>query len=68
MKYSIECMDYFRLCGEKAFCLIEGGDQTKEPTHGEVFKLLRKWYGDFNQSQMAEALGITQQVISKFLK
>lgn len=68
MKYSIECMDYFRLCGEKAFCLIVGDEQPKEPTKGEVFKLLRKWYGDFNQSKMAEALNITQQAVNKLLK
>lgn len=68
MRYSVECMDYFRLCGEKAFCLIANDDRAKEPTKGDVFKLLQKWYGNFNQSQMAEALGISQQAISKLLK
>lgn len=69
MQYSIECMEYFKRCGEKVFCLIANDDtQPKEPTRGEIFKLLQKWYGDFNQSLMAEALDISQQAISKFLK
>ena len=68
MQYSIECMEYFKRCGEKVFCLIANDDKPKEPTRGEIFKCLQKWYGDFNQSLMAEALGISQQAISKFLK
>lgn len=71
MRYSIECMDFFRLCGEKAFCLIANGDQPKEITRGDVFKLLQKWYGEndpINQSALAKALHITQQAISKFFK
>lgn len=71
MRYSVECMDYFRLCGEKAFCLIANGDQPREITRGYVFKLLQKWYGDnepINQSALAKALHLSQQAISKFFK
>ena len=71
MRYSVECMDYFRLCGEKAFCLIANGDQPHEPSRGDVFKLLQKWYGEkepINQSALAKALHLTQQAISKFFK
>ena len=71
MRYSVECMDYFRLCGEKAFCLIANGDRPKEPTRGDVFKLLQKWYGEtepINQSALAKALHLSQQAISKFFK
>lgn len=38
-----------------------------KPTRIEVFKQLRKWYGDFNQTKMGEALGISQAVISQYL-
>lgn len=39
-----------------------------EPTREDVFKLLRKWYGDFNQTLMAKALGTHQAAISKALR
>lgn len=71
MRYSVECMDYFRLCGEKAFCLIANDERPKEPSRGDVFKLLQKWYGEtepINQSTLAKALHLSQQAISKFFK
>lgn len=39
----------------------------EEPTREEVFRLLQKWYKGFNQVKLAEALGISQPAISKFL-
>lgn len=71
MRYSVECMDYFRLCGTKTFCLIENGVEPLEPSRSDVFKLLQKWYGkeeSINQSALAKALHVSQQAISKFLK
>lgn len=69
MKYSIECMEYFLWCAERVLCLILNPRQSeKEPTKAEVFKQLKQWYGDINQSKMAEALGISQQAVSKLLK
>lgn len=68
MRYSVECMDYFRLCGEKAFCLIANDDQPREVTRNEVFKLLQVWFGPLNQSELARVLGVSQQAISKYLK
>lgn len=69
MRYSVECMEYFKHCGEKAFCLIANPEhRPQEPTRGDVFKLLNKWYDKLNQSKLGEALGISQQAISKLLK
>ena len=70
MKYSIECMEYFKWCAERAYCVIVNDEGVqREPTRAEVFKLLQKWYGDtLNQTKLADALGMSQQAISKFLK
>lgn len=70
MRYTIECMEYFKRCGEKVFCLIANPTpKPQEPTRGDVFKLLKKWYGDkLNQSKLGEALGVSQQAISKLFK
>lgn len=69
IKYSVECMEYFKQCGEKAFLMVSNDSQkSAEPTREETFKRLQRWYPEFNQSKLAESLGITQQAISKFLK
>lgn len=81
MKYSIECMEYFKRCGEKALLLIINNYSNKQSSpqrrpirldRSDVFKMLQNWYekDDFkiNQSLMAKSLGISQQAISKFFK
>ncbi len=69
IKYSVECMEYFKQCGEKAFLMVSNDSQkSTEPTREETFKRLQKWYPQLNQSKLAESLGISQQAISKFLK
>ena len=69
MQYSIECMEYFKRCGEKAYCLIANDDdRPHEPTRADFFKMLQRWYPELNQSALARALGVSQQAINKFLK
>lgn len=69
IKYSVECMEYFKQCGEKAFLMVCNDSQkSTEPTREETFKRLQKWYPQLNQSKLAESLGISQQAVSKFLK
>lgn len=65
MRYSIECMDYFRLCGEKAFCLVANESKPKELTNAEVMRLFNSRYPIINQSKFAEAIGKTQALVSK---
>ena len=65
MRYSIECMDYFRLCGEKAFCLVANVSKPKELTNAEVMRLFNSRYPIINQSKFAEAIGKTQALVSK---
>lgn len=72
MQYSIDCMEYFKRCGEKAYCLIANEEsQPQELTRGDIFMLLQKWYGKdepINQSALARALHVTQQAINKYFK
>lgn len=65
MRYSIECMDYFRLCGEKAFCLIANENKPKELSNAEVMQLFNSRYPIINQSKFAEAIGKSQAFVSK---
>ena len=72
MRYCIECILYFKHNAEKIYCLMMNPDQPYEPTRGEVFQLLKKWYEvdghRINQSEMARALGISQPAINKLLR
>lgn len=72
MRYCIECMLYFKHNAEKIYCLMMNPEQLYEPTRGEVFQLLKKWYEvdghRINQSEMARALGISQPAINKLLR
>ncbi len=65
MRYSIECMDYFRSCGEKAFCLVANKSKPKELTNAEVMRLFNTRYPIVNQSKFADAIGKTQAYVSK---
>lgn len=61
MQYSIRCMDYFIRCGEKVFCLIHN---DKRLTNKEVIRMLGERYPKLNRSKLAEALGISQSMVS----
>ena len=76
MRYSIECMEYFKWCAERAFCLIANDDsQPKGLTNGDILRLVKERYETdrkdgfkINQSELARALGISQQAVSKNFK
>ena len=69
IRYTSKCMEYFRLCGEKTFCLLSSADdERREPTKSEVLKSLERLYPNLNQSQLGEALGISQQAVNKLLR
>lgn len=69
MRYSIECMEYFKWCAERAFCLIANGeDRPKEPTTAELVKLLAKRYPNMVKAKVAEGLGITRQTFNQFFR
>lgn len=69
MQYSIECMEYFKRCGEKAFCLIcNNEERPKEPTIAELVKMLSKRYPNMVKAKVAEGLGITRQTFNQFFR
>ena len=68
MQYSIECMEYFKRCGEKAYCLIANDDtQPKELSNADVLRLLYKHFPDLNKSKLADAIHRRQQYVSREL-
>ena len=66
IKYSIDCMNYFKYCAEKAFVLI-ANDECRKISSKDAIITLNELYGGVNQTKMAEALGISQPAISKML-
>lgn len=67
MRYSIECMQYFRQCNEKALLLLLNGETTKkEPTTAELIKILAKRYPKMVKKKVAEGLGISRQTFQQF--
>ena len=68
MKYSIECMEYFKWCAERAFCLIANDDiKTQEPSKADVIKLLKKINPDLSQPKIAEVMRCSQPYVNKVL-
>ena len=69
MRYSIECMEYFKWCAERAFCLIANpeDDTQRELTNGELLREFAKRFPDLNQSKLAEAISKSQQYVNKEL-
>jgi len=65
MRYTIECMEYFKRCGEKVFCLISNETQPKVLTKGDRLRLLHEAYPELNQSKLADALGVKQSYINR---
>lgn len=68
MRYSIECMDYFRLCGEKAFCLVANESKPRELTNADRLRLLYEAYPNLNQTKLAEAIHKKQPYVNRILK
>ena len=71
MEYSVRCMDYFERCAEKVYMkLTEGRKQPEAKTMGkeEMIANVYRLTNPVSQSAVADALGVTQQFISKCLK
>lgn len=68
MRYSIECMEYFKWCGERALCLLHNDPSKREPTAKELIRQLFKKYPDMVKSKVAEGLGITRQTFNQFFQ
>ena len=71
MEYSVRCMDYFERCAEKVYMkLTEGRKQPEVKAIGkeEMIANVYRLTNPVSQSAVADALGVTQQFISKCLK
>ena len=71
MEYSVRCMDYFERCAEKVYMkLTEGKRQPEAKAMGkeEMIANVYRLTNPVSQSAVADALGVTQQYISKCLK
>lgn len=68
MKYCVECMEYFRLCGDKAYCFIKNEVSTPVITKAELTAILKELHPDWSQSKLAESVGVSQQAVSKYIK
>ena len=67
-KYAVQLAEYFIATGEKVYRLIAEGDNGQGLSNADLLKLLSKRYTIKSQTKLAEALGTTQQAISKLLK
>lgn len=68
MKYSVDCVDYL-INGQKfALIRILHGDKWNEPTLADTLSQLYRLKPDLNQSELARALGTSQQYVNKILK
>lgn len=70
IRYCGECMEYFIWCGRRVIDTIRGGDyaQSNKMTKGEILAALLEAYPETNQSQLAQAIGVSQPNIAKAVK
>ena len=67
-KYAVQLAEYFIATGEKVYRLIAEGDNGQGLSNAALLKQLSKRYKIKSQTKLAEALGTTQQAISKLLR
>ena len=70
MEYAVRCMDYFERCAEKVYMkLTEGKKQPEAKAMGKEEMIANVYHltNPVSQSAVADALGVTQQYISKCL-
>ena len=67
MRYSIECVEYFKWCGERSLCLLHEPNK-REPTAKELIQQLFKKYPNMVKSKVAEGLGVTRQTFNQFFQ
>lgn len=71
MDYSCRCMDYFQYCAEKVYGILRAGKNRPEARPMGKEQMIANVYhltNPVSQSAVANALGVTQQFISKCLK
>lgn len=71
MEYSCRCMDYFERCAEKVYQILRSGKNRPEARPMGKEQMIANVYhltNPISQSAVADALGVTQQYISKCLK
>ena len=71
MEYSCRCMDYFIGCAEKVYQILRAGKNRPEAKPMGKEQMIANVYhltNPVSQSAVAEALGVTQQYISKCIK
>lgn len=70
MEYAVRCMDYFERCAEKVYMkLTEGKRQPEAKAMGKEEMIANVYHltNPVSQRAVADALGVTQQYISKCL-
>ena len=68
MDYAVNCVDYL-IHGQKVALLkVLHQDKRNEPTLAETLSQLYRLKPDLNQSELARALGTSQQYVNKILK
>ena len=67
VEYCIQICRYFTAMAERINIHLLNDTEASRLSTADIFKELSKRYGGINQSKLAEALGITQQAISKHL-
>lgn len=65
MEKGIKLCRYFLCCGEKVFDLIQKQEPESNISNKQLLQLLSKRYVIQSQAKLADALGVTQQAISK---
>ena len=68
MEYCVRLCRYFIATGEKVYRLISEPQRKQTIGNEELIKQLYERYNIKSQTKLAEALGVRQQAISKFLK
>lgn len=69
MGYALDCMQYFRVTGEKAFRFIAGTEQRKEKplTLAELLQQINDLHPIENISKFSESLRVSRQLVSRIL-
>lgn len=68
MNYSVDCCDYIIKGQKDALFKIMNGEKRGEPTLADTLGQLYRLKPDLNQSELARALGTSQQYVNKILK
>ncbi len=68
MDYSVHCCDYIIKGQKDALFKIMYGEKRGEPTLADTISQLYRLKPDLNQSELARALGTSQQYVNKILK